>query len=112
MGHSLVLATADNLDPNALFVRIVGHSMEPVLSDGWLVRADSTRVHPQSGEIVAVDIEGQGGVVAYWSGGDAPALLKENPDYPPLDLTGKQWRIRGVVTTIVDAPITPRPPAT
>lgn len=89
MGYTAVLATADNLDPNALFVRIVGHSMEPHLGDGWVVRADTTRVQPQSGEVVVIDVVGEGGFIGYWSGGDAPALLKANPDYPPLDLTGK-----------------------
>lgn len=109
MGYSVVLATADNLDPNALFIRVVGHSMDDVLGDGWIVRADTTRVHPQDGEIVAVHIEGRGNVLGYWSGGDSPALLKQNPAFDPIDLAGETWQILGVVTTVVDRPITPLP---
>jgi SOS-response transcriptional repressor LexA len=108
MGTSAVLATAANLDPNALFIRVVGHSMDNVLGDGWLIRADTTRVHPQGGEIVVVEIEGQARILGYWSGGDSPALLKENSAFPAIDLAGKTWRVLGVVTTIVDRPITPR----
>jgi SOS-response transcriptional repressor LexA len=105
MGTSAVLATAANLDPQACFLRVVGNSMEPVLGNGWLVRADTTRLHPHPGEVVAVEVTGEGIFVGYWCSGDTPVLLKENPGVQPLDLAGKTWRIVGVVTTIVDRPI-------
>ena len=108
---NLVLATAANRGPHVLIVRVVGHCMEPVIGDGWLVRVDTSRVEPQAGDVVAVHIEGAGGAIGYWGGGDRAVLLHENPAYGALDLWPRCFRIIGTVTAVVDRPIDPAPPA-
>ena len=107
---ALVLATAANRGPHVLIVRVVGHCMEPVLGDGWLVRVDTSRVEPQPGDIVAVHIAGAGAAIGYWGGGDRAVLLHEDPAYSALDLWPRCFRIVGTVTAVVDRPITPAPP--
>lgn len=107
---AVVLATTANRGPNVLIVRVVGHCMEPVLGDGWLVRVDTSRVEPQPGDIVAVHIAGAGGAIGYWRGGDRAALLHENPTYGPLELWPRCFRVVGTATAVVDRPIAPAPP--
>ena len=79
-----------------------------MLGGGGLVRADTMREQPQGGEVVAIESEGKGRYVGDWSSGDAPVFLKANPAAIPLDLSGKEWRIVGVVTAVMHRPITPR----
>jgi SOS-response transcriptional repressor LexA len=83
--------------------------MEPVLGDGWLLRVDTSRIDPQAGDIVAVQINGGGGYLGYWAGGDRAALLHEDPAYPPLELWPRCYRVVGTVTAVVDRPILPAP---
>jgi transcriptional regulator with XRE-family HTH domain len=105
-----VLATPENCAETAVFCRIVGDSMSPVLEPGWLVRIDTTR-RPEPGDVTVVSIHGQGRIVGYWSGDAGPMLEKENPAATPVDLTGKSFEIVGVVVAVVSAPLLARRPA-
>jgi SOS-response transcriptional repressor LexA len=102
-----VLSKEENRSPDALFVRIVGNSMSGVLENGYAVRVDKSLTDPADGDVVAVYITGEGGLVGYWRGGERPMLEKANPACEPVDLDGKgmPWRIVGTVTHIVDAPL-------
>lgn len=98
--------TPENRSPTALFSTIIGDSMSPVLETGWVVRIQTARI-PQDGDVVAIYIEGEGGMVGYWT--PPSALEKANVAYEPVDLTQKgPWRIVGVVEGVVSAPILPR----
>jgi SOS-response transcriptional repressor LexA len=82
--------------------------MSPVLESGWVVRVDTAK-RPEPGDVTAVYILGEGGIVGYWRGGETPLLDKENPAYAPVDLTAKgRWEIWGVVVALVSAPLLPR----
>lgn len=107
---AVVLATAANAGPDVLIVRVVGHCMEPVLGDGWLIRVITSRVDPQPGEVVAVHIEGEGACIGYWGGGARAELQHENPAYPAIALWPRCFRVIGTVTAVVDRPIAPAPP--
>ena len=103
-----VLDTAENRDPNSVFLTVYGDSMRGVLEPGWTVRADRART-PVDGDVVCVEIVGRGRLVGYWSGGAQPRLEKANPAYEAIELSAhERWEIVGVVTTIVSAPIPPR----
>lgn len=106
---TLVLATAENTGPDVLIVRVVGHCMEPVIGDGWLVRVITSRVDPQPGDVVAVHIEGDGYCIGYWGAGDHAELQHQNPAYPAVALWPRCFRIVGTVTAVVDRPIEPAP---
>jgi len=82
--------------------------MSPVLESGWVVRIDTSKL-PQPGDVTAVYIDGEGGMVGYWQGGKKPMLDKANPAYASVDLTAKgTWKVVGVVVAIVNAPIQSR----
>lgn len=105
-----VLAIGANRGPDVLIVRVVGHCMEPVIGDGWLVRVITSRVDPQPGDVVAVHIEGDGYCIGYWGGGQRAELQHENPAYPSIALWPRCFRVVGTVTAVVDRPIAPAPP--
>ena len=98
---------------NALLqvVRVIGDSMSDVLRDGYKVLVDTTLTTPANGDIVAVYVKDEGGMIGYWNKqGDAYSLLKENPDYGRVDLGDPtEWLLWGTVTTIVEAPLERRP---
>ena len=74
---------------NALLqvVRVIGDSMSDVLRDGYKVLVDTTLTAPGNGDIVAVYVKDEGGMIGYWNKqGDSYSLLKENPDYSRVDL--------------------------
>jgi transcriptional regulator with XRE-family HTH domain len=94
---------------NALLqvVRVIGDSMSDVLRDGYKVLVDTTLTTPANGDIVAVYVKDEGGMIGYWNKqGDNYSLLKENPDYGRVDLGDPtEWLLWGTVTTIVEAPL-------
>ena len=83
--------------------------MSPVLESGWHVRIDTAR-RPRRGDVTAVYIHGEGGIVGYWAGTKRPKLKKANPAYSTVDLSGKTFDIVGVVVAVVSAPVLPRRP--
>lgn len=106
-GYIGVLDIPENRHPNAAFATIRGHSMLPVLVNGWQVRVDTSATTPCDGDIVIVHFEGDGKIVGYWNGGENPVLTKANPAYEPVDVNGKgkPWRIWGSVTHVVSKPV-------
>lgn len=98
---------------NALLqvVRVIGDSMADVLQHGYKVLVDTTLTTPANGDIVAVYVKDEGGMIGYWNKqGDQFSLLKENPDYSRVDLgEPSEWLLWGTVTTIVEAPLERRP---
>lgn len=98
---------------NALLqvVRVIGDSMSDVLRDGYKVLVDTTLTSPANGDIVAVYVKDEGGMIGYWNKlGDNYSLLKENPDYGRVDLGDPtEWLLWGTVTTIVEAPLERKP---
>lgn len=98
---------------NALLqvVRVIGDSMSDVLRDGYKVLVDTTLTTPANGDIVAVYVKDEGGMIGYWNKqGDNYSLLKENPDYGRVDLgDATEWLLWGTVTTIVEAPLERKP---
>ncbi|MCU1350746.1 MAG: hypothetical protein JWO56_3776 [Acidobacteria bacterium] len=98
---------------NALLqvVRVIGDSMSDVLRDGYKVLVDTTLTTPANGDIVAVYVKDEGGMIGYWNKqGDSYSLTKENPDYSRVDLGDPtEWLLWGTVTTIVEAPLERKP---
>jgi transcriptional regulator with XRE-family HTH domain len=98
---------------NALLqvVRVIGDSMCDVLRDGYKVLVDTTLTTPANGDIVAVYVKDEGGMIGYWNKqGDSYSLTKENPDYGRVDLGDPtEWLLWGTVTTIVEAPLERKP---
>jgi transcriptional regulator with XRE-family HTH domain len=98
---------------NALLqvVRVIGDSMADVLRDGYKVLVDTTLTTPANGDIVAVYVKDEGGMIGYWNKqGDSYSLTKENPDYSRVDLGDPtEWLLWGTVTTIVEAPLERKP---
>jgi phage repressor protein C with HTH and peptisase S24 domain len=96
-------------DPRVNVIRIAGHSMHPVLRNGWLVLIDPARALFQAGKVVMVYIKDEGttiGLLAKNGGGFK--IVKRNQDYggpTEILLREGEWYPVGTVTRIVDAPV-------
>lgn len=92
-------------------LRVLGDSMAPDLLNGWKVLVDTRRVTPATGDLVAVYLHDEGGILGRWHRqGDLVTLRKTNASYEPIVLhTGAAWTLWGTVTQIVEAPVLFRP---
>lgn len=92
-------------------VRVVGDSMSDLLHDGYKILVDTRLKKPQKGDLVAVYIKAEGGVIGYWreeSHGQV-VLDKHNAAYEPVKLGHHtEWFLVGIVTKVVEAAL-PRP---
>jgi phage repressor protein C with HTH and peptisase S24 domain len=92
-------------------VKVIGDSMADLLQDGYKVLVDTRMKKPLKGDIVAVYIKAEGGVIGYWrdEGRGQIVLDKHNHDYEPVKLGHHtEWFLVGTITKIVEAPL-PRP---
>jgi len=89
-------------------VRVIGDSMADLLLDGYKVLVDTRLKKPQRGDLVAVYIKAEGGVIGFWreeSRGEI-FLDKRNDQYPPVKLGHhSEWFLVGTITKIVEAPL-------
>lgn len=88
-------------------IRVRGHSMADYLRDGDKILIDTRLVNPHNGEVVAVYIHSEGGVIGYWRReGDHVYLEKHNPTFKTISLGSPSgWKLWGTATKIVEAPI-------
>lgn len=94
-------------------VKVIGNSMADLLLDGYKIIVDTRLNKPQKGDLVAVYIKTDGGLIGYWREESVGRVVldKHNADYDPVALGHHtEWFLVGTVTKIVEAPI-PRPPA-
>ncbi len=92
-------------------VKVIGDSMADLLQDGYKILVDTRLRKPQKGDLVAVYIKSEGGVIGYWreEARGHVVLDKHNPDHDPVTLGHHtEWFLVGTVTKIVEAGI-PRP---
>jgi hypothetical protein len=92
-------------------IRVIGHSMAPVLRSGDKIAIDVRRTTPGNGDVVAVYHHTAGGIIGYWRAGkDGEFWLdKANASFDPVRLDPiRDWTLWGTATRIVDAPILPR----
>lgn len=88
-------------------IRVRGDSMASYLNDGYKVLVDTRLRKPRNGDVVAVYIRSEGGVIGYWRvDRDRYFLDKHNPDHAPIALGHPSgWVLWGTVTKIVEAPV-------
>ncbi|HEX2123571.1 MAG TPA: S24 family peptidase [Thermoanaerobaculia bacterium] len=94
-------------DTRLQVIRVIGDSMAPELRHGWKVLLDTQRRQPAEGDLIAVYVKDEGGILGRWhtEGGNV-LLRKTNPDYAAVELgAAEEWIVCGVVTTIVEAPV-------
>lgn len=90
-------------------VRVIGDSMADLLLDGYKILVDTRLKTPRAGDLVAVYIKTEGGVIGYWR--EEPNrkifLDKHNREhYGPVQLGHHtEWFLVGTVTKIVEAPL-------
>lgn len=92
-------------------IRVIGDSMADLLLDGYKVLVDTRLNKPKNGDLVAVYIKAEGGLIGYWreETRGRVALDKHNPDYERVQLGHHtEWFLMGTITKIVEAPL-PRP---
>jgi hypothetical protein len=92
-------------------IRVIGDSMADLLLDGYKVLVDTRLKKPQPGDLVAVYVKDEGGVIGYWRevAHGRVVLDKRNPDFEPVELGHHtEWFLVGTITRIVEAPL-PRP---
>lgn len=89
-------------------VKVIGDSMADLLLDGYKVLVDTRLKKPQRGDLVAVYIKTEGGVIGFWR--EEPRgevfLDKRNEHYGPVKLGHhSEWFLVGTITKIVEAPL-------
>jgi SOS-response transcriptional repressor LexA len=96
-------------DPRVTVIRVAGHSMHPVLRNGWLILIDPARALFQPGKIVMVYIKDEGTTLGMLAkNGAAYKIVKRNQDYggpTEIALPDGEWYPVGTATRVVDAPI-------
>ncbi|HEX8152358.1 MAG TPA: S24 family peptidase [Thermoanaerobaculia bacterium] len=88
-------------------VRVRGDSMAGYLRDGTRILIDTRLRRPRNGDVVAVYIKSEGGVLGYWRAEREQYFLdKHNDEHSSIRL-GHQtgWVLWGTATKIVEAPI-------
>lgn len=87
------------------FMRAQGESMIGAgIHDGDLLVVDRA-VEPAHNRVAIVEVDGELTVKRLWLRGGRVVLAPENPEYSPLDVTGREdVRVWGVVTYVVHAP--------
>lgn len=89
-------------------IRVIGDSMADLLLDGYKVLVDTRLKTPKNGDLVAVYIKDEGGVIGYWreEAGRRFALDKHNGAYKRVELGHPVgWFLVGTITKIVEAPL-------
>lgn len=89
-------------------IRVIGDSMSDLLLDGYKVLVDTRLQKPKDGDVVAVYIRDEGGVIGYWreEAKGRTLLEKHNKDFPPVRLGHRsEWFLVGTITKIVEAPL-------
>jgi SOS-response transcriptional repressor LexA len=96
-------------DPRVNVIRVAGHSMHPVLRNGWLVLVDPARALFQPGKVVMVYVKDEGTTIGLLAkNGPGYKIVKRNLDYGgpvEISLPEGEWYPVGTVTRIVDAPV-------
>jgi phage repressor protein C with HTH and peptisase S24 domain len=96
-------------DPRINVIRVAGHSMHPVLRNGWLILVDPARALFQPGRVVMVYIKDEGTTLGLLAkSGSAYKIVKRNESYggpSEIALRDGEWYPIGTATRVVDAPI-------
>jgi hypothetical protein len=88
-------------------IRVRGESMAGYLKPGYKILIDTRLRKPRNGDVVAVYIRNEGGVIGYWRvERDQYFLDKHNTEHAPIALGhASDWVLWGTATKIVEAPI-------
>ncbi|MDQ3280996.1 MAG: S24 family peptidase [Acidobacteriota bacterium] len=92
-------------------IRVIGDSMSDLLLDGYKVLVDTRLQRPKDGDVVAVYIREEGGMIGYWREESKGRVFldKHNKDFPPVRLGHhSEWFLMGTITKIVEAPLARR----
>jgi Peptidase S24-like len=91
-------------------IRVIGNSMANAFEHDDKVLVDTYLRSPRNGDVVAVYIHNEGGVLGYWRAERGEFWLdKENEVVSSIRLGGPgEWTLWGTVTRIVDKPVLAR----
>ena len=93
--------TFRNLSENAFALRVQGDSMEPEFTEGDIVVVEPNAYVDNGKYVIAVFDDSAESAEAVFKQirfeGDRTYLVPKNPRYPVMDVTGKDFRIVGVV---------------
>lgn len=90
-------------DPRLQTFRVIGDAMAPVAPNGSTVLIDVERTTPAEGELVAVYVMDEGGLLGRWhTENGRPSLMRSNPAHPPAILSdADDWIVLGTVTAVI-----------
>lgn len=89
-------------------IKVIGDSMADLLLDGYKVLVDTRLKNPKNGDLVAVYVKAEGGVIGYWREESRGRVIldKHNPEYKPVPLGHHtEWFLVGTITKVVEAPL-------
>lgn len=97
------IAASGTAEPRLAAARVTGDSMEPELPKGSHIAIDLDRTTPSKDDLVAVYVEGEGGMLGRWRLEDGrPSLARSNPAFEPFPLTDERpWIVIGTVTACI-----------
>jgi len=89
-------------DPSLRLLRITADSMMPEIPNGCTLLIDSRRLTPVEGDLVAVYVKEEGGLIGRWTiERGKPSLVRSNASLIVLG-DPDEWVVLGTVTTVVD----------
>jgi hypothetical protein len=88
-------------------IRVLGDSMADRVEHGYKILVDTRLTRPANGDMVAVYLKSEGGLLGYWRYERGHYLLeKHSTSYKPVSLGHPdEWIHWGTATTLVEAPI-------
>lgn len=88
-------------------IRVIGDSMSDRIEDGYKLLIDTRLIRPANGDMVAVYVKSEGGLLGYWRYERGRYWLdKHNTAHRSVALGHPdEWTLWGTATTIVEAPI-------
>lgn len=87
--------------PGCIMIRVRGDSMVGAgIHDGDIICVDTNQKTPEDGDVVAVTVDGESTVKYWFTEGDRILLCPDSEFHSPIDVTGREIVINGLVVKV------------
>ena len=87
--------------PGCIMIRVRGNSMVGAgIYDGDIICVDTNQRSPEDGDVVAVTVDGESTVKYWFREGDRILLCPDSEFHAPIDVTGREIIVNGLVVKV------------